>query len=313
MNGITVQAGFSAGSAWGQTFQTVTTKVPIISESMSLNYDLNRSEALDGSAAQKAASNGRVNHPGAINLEVDYGVMDILEYCMGAASGGIYSFTASLEKFFHFEVDKYTRRHRSQSVMVNSFTLSGEAGSGKPLQLSMDCVGYDGEPVVTDFPSLSALPTTRAFFEHMTNMWIGDLDNSLTTGDAIEVRSFELSCNHNQQVDGKDSSDQSHNLQPIRDGFRTAELKLSFARYTSACANLHTWKSDNEHLQVYMQFTSGSNNMIVQIPEAVITAGGEFPISGAGALEGDVTLELYANNNNSNMATVEDQFEITIV
>ncbi len=310
MNGVTAKAGYIDSTAFGTTFAKASTGLPIVSESLSTEYDKMRSKALTGGAAQKSFDLGRQIVQGDIVLEMDYSMIGILEYAFGTVSTGNFSLNDSMEKWFHFEVDKYLMRHRFQSVGVNGFTISGEAGSEDPLQLTLHCYAYGASRSATAINDVSET-FDPIYFEDIAQVYVGDLDNALSSGDEVNIKSFELTVEHNQQIDGKDTSNQTNVLQNTNNDFRTVQLKLGFARYGSNQEAFEAWKAAGTYLQVQMLATNTSEIMVMSVPQCKILTGADFQVGGPGVIEGEVTLECFVNKDNTAMSSTEDQMELT--
>lgn len=311
MNGVNAKAGYVDAAAFDTVWSPVTTQIPITDESLSKAFDMMRSKALDGNVAQKEFSLGRQIVQGDLSVEMDYDNHGLLHYCFGSGSA-TYEFDDDNDNWFHLEIDKYTKRHRFYAVGVNSWTISGEAGSEDPLKLALGCYTRSQLRADTAFPSLS-LADNRIYFEDLSICYVGDQADALGAGDAVAIKGFELSCENNFQIDGKDSSDQDHVLAHARNDWRSASLKLQFARYGADQEQFATWRDAGTRLQATMIFTNGSDSMTVYVPEMKISAGADFSIGGPNVTEGEVTMDAFYNNNNTPMSTVADQAEIVFV
>lgn len=312
MRGVTSQAGFAVATSWGHAWATPTVQLRLVSESLSTEYDKLRSKALIGEVAMHEFDNGHVMVSGDLVVDLAYDDHAILEYCMGAEAAGVYTFTNDLDQWLHLTVDKNTTRYQFRSCKVNSWTLTGEAGSEDPVQLSMNLTAYSTVSSATAFPSLSA-PGNAVYFPHLTSCYLGDQVDALSGSDALNVKSFEISCDNNLQTDAKDSSDPVQVIEPIRNGFRTVTTKLGLARYRTSDVtdSLYGWKVGSTRLQSLMTLSSGSDSFIMQFPEGKISEGANFNVSGPGVIEDEVTVEWFRNLNNTPMTAISDQLQIT--
>lgn len=322
MNGVLAQAGFIAAASWTEDHVAATTRLRLVSESMTEAYDKLRSSALIGQAAQHEFINGIANVTGELVVELSYDNDAILEFCFGSVvATRQYEFTNALAKWFHLTIDRSTRRHYFSSCKVNSFTISGDASAEDPIRLSMNLTSRVATDAATVFPTLAAVGDP-VFFKHLyassvSGFWLDTSagTNALAAADALNIKSFEITVDHALQTDGKDSWSPSSVLDPVVNGFRSVSLKVSLARYlsTAPTSSLRTWKAAATRLQGLLTFTSSPNSYVFYLPEMKISEGAEFNVGGPGAIEGDVTFQCFRNNNNTNMAAVADQLEIVAV
>lgn len=309
--GVLAQAGFAAATGFTQAHQTATNQLRLVSESMSINYDKLRSQALIGQVAQHEFENGHMMVEGDVVTELAYDDDEILEYCCGAVSSRTYTPTDQLQKYFHLTIDRSTTRYIFRGCMVKSFTISGEAGSENPVQLTLSLIAYHGTTSATAFPSLTT-PDDPVLFTHLASVSIADQADAIAGGDEIYISSFTFTCDNNLQTDAKDTSNATNILEPIRAGFRTVTAGFGLARYytTAPVSSLSGWKSAGTRLQMQLVFTN-TDTYTIQIPECKITEGVEFNVGGPGPLEDSVSVECFYNNNNTPMSSVTDQFSIT--
>jgi hypothetical protein len=311
MRGVLAQAGFSAASSFTQAHQTATAKLRLVSETMSINYEKQRSQALIGRPAQHEFVPSVSMVQGDLVIELSYDDDDILEYCMGDETARTYEFANELEKFFHLTIDRGTTRFTFRGCMVNSFTISGEAGEA-PVQLSMSLVAYAGTTTGSAFPSLSD-PGAPVYFSQLSHVYLGDQADALSGSDELYVKSVSYTCNNNLQIDGVDSAQPTAILQPIRNGFREVSATFGLARYydSAPTTSIFGWKNSGTALQSTTVFQSGSDSYTIYLPNAKISESNDFAVGGPSALEGDLTLEAFYNGStNSYMSGVADQMEI---
>jgi hypothetical protein len=314
MHGPLVQAGYINSAAFGTAWADATTKIPIVKESFTKEFERTSSKALTGSAAEKEFFNGRVIVGGDLEMNLDFDTNGLLEHCMGNKAGGTHTLTNVLDKWFHFQVDKYTIRHRVQSVFADGFTISGEKGSSDPVAWVVKGHAYDYTRSATAFPTLT-LTEKPVRFEHLTQCWLGDQTDALAVGDAIAISAFEIAVEHNQEVDGGDSSDHAHVLAQARNGLRTVTLKLTLPRLNASAETISTWRDAGTRLQAILKFDSGAGADTIQFnfPDIKIEGGGDFNVDGASVLKSEITLRAFANLHNTPMAAVTDQFNVVVV
>lgn len=317
MSGVLAQAGWAAGTSWSQAHQTETAKLRILSESMTETYDKLRSAALLGYASPHEFENGHLMVTGEVVVELCYDGDGIIEYCMGAVSSRTYTLTAQLSKVFHMTIDRVTKVYKFAGCKVNSFTIAGQVGE-EPVKLTLNITARSVTVANAGTFAALAAPGAPVLFPHLlasavSGLWLGDQADSLAAGDALPVKSFELSCDNALQADAKDSSDPAYVLEPLRNGTRPITLKLGLARYlaTAPTTSLRGWKTAGTRLQAILVLASGSDSYTMYLPDIKITEGADFNVGGPAMIEGAVTLEAYRNLHNTPLAAVTDQLQIT--
>lgn len=320
--GTAVKAGYSDCATWATAFAAAGTIVPLVSETLSKAYDLSRSEALIGVAAEREPDLGTDLITGDIVWELDYDNHGLLAYCFGALGSGIYDFAADITDWFHFQIDKSLKRYNFAACAVNSFGISGEIGSGKPVHVSASVVARSLALSDSAFPSISDTAPNRVYAEDLlagaSGVLLGDQTDALSAStDNLAIKTFEFRAENNLQTDGKDTGGGGHVLQPLRQGFRKVTLRLGLARYATpgatyvAPTSLATWKDAGTRLQASMLLTGTGGTMLLQIPEARIPEGLNWNVGGPGVIEDSVLLECYQNLHNTPMSAVSDQARLT--
>lgn len=311
--GAKVKAGYIDTAAWGDTWSAVTALLPVVSENLSVNYERLRSQALIGQAAAHESEIGRIMVAGDIVLELDYNNGHALfEHALGAVSSGTYTPTNDIEDYFHFEVDKGTKRYRFYSCAVNQVAIEGDAASEDPIKVTLSVVAYNATRVDTAFPSLSFTSPNRCYFQHLSYLRIGDLTDALAAGDNVAIKNFNLTIANNLQIDGKDSSSQSYVLVPMRNGWRVVTLKFALARYLTIADTLAGLRDAGTRIQGQLHFADGAETIDVYLPQGKIAAGGDMSVGGPGVIEGEFESEWFINSANSNMASVTDQLSVVV-
>jgi hypothetical protein len=311
-----MSSGYSAAAmlkdtaSWATAFAQGDTEIPIVSETISQGFAWQRSSALDGYAAQKTASIGRNLVAGDLTFNLDYTYHHMLKYAFGSYSASTYEFTNDLDAWFHLELDKVLKRYRYPSCMVNSLTITGDAGSDTPIQCTTNLVTQSETRSDTALDSYS--PTWDSAYFNECILRIGNLDDALDSGDELAINSFEITVENNLETDGPQNS--TTIVEPARNGFRNVMLKLGFPRYITGTNALDAFKIAGTLLQATLVITDGSSSLSFYFPEMKITEGGNWPVGGPEIITDEVTLECYRNiNNTSNMASVGDQIEIVVV
>lgn len=319
-SGYATKAAIKLAQAWGNSWASaVDTLVPFVSEGLTAAFDELRSEALIGQAAAHETTQGTEVVAGDLVLELTYGVVsELIGYGFGAqAAGSITPANDLSSKCFNLEIDKGDYRYRFYACMVNSIAISGSMADGKPLQVTLGLIARQVGIVTTAFPALS-LPTNgdeeRVYMEDVrtSGFLIGDQANALTNpADLLAISSFEFTLENNLKVDDKDSAS-GYVVQPIRDGFRTVNSKISLPRFSTTEAALSTWKMAGTALQSKVTFTgSGADTVIFFFPNIRIAEGADFNVGGPGVITGEVSLEAFYNGSSNAYMSVTDQAAIT--
>lgn len=321
MNGTLSRAAWAPASSWSAAYSETSAKqLRLVSESLTQNFDKVRSAALLGSAAENEFYNGHQMIAGELVVDLAYDNSEILEYCLGSAASTTYSFTDALSKVFHLCIDKNSAsassyRYNFAGCKVASFTISGEPGE-TPVRLSMQLICRSLAIVSTAFPTVTA-PDEPLLFKHLSTFWIGANTATLSSSDALPVKSFEVSVDNALQADAKDTSDTSYVLEPVRNGFRKVTLKLGLARYltTAPTSSLLTWKTGGTKLSAIAMFSNGTDTYTFNIPLMKITEGVTWNVGGPGMIEADVTLEAFKNDSSTtgSLSGVTDQMQIIAV
>ncbi len=301
--------GYRERSGWGGSYGQPTNMIPFKSESLTKAFDQLQSQALIGQAAAHESKNGHEMVAGDVSWELDYSAHGMLKFGMGAESAGLYAPAADLGNVFDLEIDKILNRHRFQSCRMGGLTISGEASSTEPILCSGNAVVYHAETSSTAFPALS-LASNRVYFRDITSFRIGDIADALGASDNLAIKSFEVSLDNGLQTDGKDSSGPNV-LDPLRNGFRKATLKIGLARVDAAMIAGLLYNRDNgSRMQAQLVLSNGAGGSFTfNFPQGKIIEGLNMPIGGPGVIEDSFTLELFNNNDNGFMAT-SGQFEI---
>jgi hypothetical protein len=316
MYGTSGKAGYKVQTAWGAAWATVDTLIPLVSESLVANYEGLRSEALIGSSAQNESEIGVVKVVGDLVFDLDYNnAHALLGYALGYGSGGVYypadPFPST--KFFHLEIDKYTKRWRFQTCAVNSVEISGEASGTKPLQVTMNVVAYDCVTSDTAFPSLTLTTPNRVYFKHLSYARVGDLTGALEAGDNVRVNKFSVRVENSLQADLIDSGSGTVVAEPIRNDWRKTTLKLGLGRYLSAVDTVEALKVVGARVQAELDFVDGSEHVYIRCPQAKVTEGPGMNLSGPAALAGEFGFECYRNSaNTEGMPTITEEVQITV-
>lgn len=318
MRGVLSQAGWAASSGWTQAHQAATAKLRLVSETLVTAYEQARSAALIGTAAEHEPQLGICKITGDLTIELAYDDHAMLTYCFGSLVSSAYVFVDDLAAMFHLTIDKGTARYYFQNCMVSAWSVTAAVGE-TPAQLKMTLVSKFVTSDATAFPTLTNT-STPAIFKHIDQSWLStSSDATLNATDALPIKSVEVSCDNNLQIDGSDTSDVASVLQPIRNGFRKVTVKVGLARFYTAAqyasvGYLPTWKAAGTPLQYKFRFTpdAGTNHISFWFPQAVIAAGVDWNVQGPQAIEDTLELTCHRNRTNSNMTTVEDQLEVTV-
>ncbi len=300
--------GFDERAEWGGSFSQADFLVPFKSEGLTKAFDQLQSQALVGQAAAHESENGVEMVAGDVAWDLDYGAHGMLKFPMGAESSGLYSLAPDLGNVFDLEIEKIIHRARFQSCRMGNLTISGEASSTDPIACSGNVVAYHGYTSSTAFPALS-MGSNRVYFRDISTFRIGGLSSVLGSSQDLAIKSFEVSLDNGLQTDGKDSRGLNV-LDPLRNGFRKATLKIGLARVDAGhLMTLMAIRDAGDRVQAQLVLSSGGSSFTFNFPQGKIIEGLNMPIGGPGVIEDSFTLELFNNNDNGNMAT-SGQFEI---
>ncbi len=311
--GYKTQAGFLDAASWGTAWAEEDTLIPFVSEDLTTEYDKIKSMSLTGSAAEKEFEQGHKMVQGNLNFNLDYDNSGLLFYAFGSLNGSVWEFEDDLDEYFALTIDKVTARYQFASCMINTLTISGEAGADTPIQCSAGVVAYDVTTSATAFASLS-MTEDPVIFPHLSYFRIGDQADALAAGDNIDIQSFEISIDNKLELDAKDTSGTPVLNPGTRTGFREVTFRITLPRYDATnVTNFTTWKDAGTRLQASFYFVSGGESVTVNIPECKIAEGANWNVDGPGPIAAEVSFRCFYNNNNTPMAAAADQMEITVV
>ncbi len=309
-SGYLVQAGITTGITWAAAAAASTIPIPIVSESITKAFDLQRSKALHAQAAAHEPTFGHDMVTGSLGVDFDYDASHLVGAAMGGVSGTTYTFTDDLPDCIRLEIDKDVERYRYGSAKINQMTITGEAGSEDPIQASYDLILHSESRTPSAYGAGSLTPDP-VFFSDLQYFRVADQADGIAAGDEIYIKSFEITVENSLEGGSKDSGS-LHVVEPIRSDFRTVTLKVGFARYnTTGVSNLDLWRDAETRLQADMVFAGANGgSCVIQFPEIKIVEGDTWNVSGPGIIEGEVTFEAFVNNHNSSMSGVSDQMQI---
>jgi len=303
------KAGFIEAASWGAAYAQPTTLLPLKSESFSTTYDRLQDMALVGRSSAAESFNGHVNVGGDIQWYLDYDNHAFLKYAFGAVSAGVYTHDEQTA-CANVEVDKVLHRMRLNCMRLGNLTIAGDVSSSEPITCSSQGIVRSASRSATAFPALTETPN-RAWFKDIGIFYIGDLADALGGGDALAIKSFEIGVDNAFKADSKDSSS-LYVLDPVWDGFAKFTLKLGVARINTTNADqLPVWKEADTRLQGLLTLNGTGGAFSFVFPQMKIVEGADFSVGGPGVIEGDVTLECYANTANSVMSTVTSPIHLT--
>lgn len=319
--GILVKAGYSDCATWITAHAAAGTVIPIVNETLTKQFDLNRSEALTGSAGEKEFFLGTDIIAGDLTWELDYDNHGLFAYAFGSLGGGIYDLADEITDWFHLTIDKVTERWYFAACAINALTISGEIGSQKPVRCTASLICRSASRAATAFPAISETPA-RVFAEHLLGGAYGvrladQVDALSSSTDNLGIKNFEFKLENNLKGDDKDSSGGGHVLQPIRQAPRKVTMRYGLARYSQPGATyvnpttLATWKETPTRLQSDLLLSGSGGTMTLQIPEAKIVEGANWSIGGPGPIEDSIVLECFDNLHNTPMSAVTKQARLT--
>jgi len=313
--GIKAKMGVKSVATWATAYAAVDTAIPFVDESITRNYARVQRSALLGYGGRESSDQGVQTTQGTVNFELDYNnFIPILKQAMGAEAGGVITITDTIDSLFLWlEFEKQVSRYRAGPAKATKFTISGDANSTDPVKLSVEYTCRDVVQSATAFPAITPSTPDRVIFRHLTLFRLGDQGDALAAGDQLPLQSFELSFDRAYKTDdyGSALTEPEMPLAPAENDFRSASLKLKFARY--AADTIPAWKDADTALQCAFLFSGPSAQTFgIEVPNMRITEGFDAPIGGPGPLVLEGTLELARSLAGHPMYT-GNEFRITIV
>lgn len=309
--GTLAKIGVGTPASWGVAWSAVDTLIPATKESITNNIQMIENEVLEAKASKRNPDLGLVEIGGAFEFDLDYYNMAmILRAAMGVATGTVYTFEDDLGDMLRLEIEKSVSRWRIDSLKIQRLVIEGAKGG--ILKGTCDIIGCVPTRSATAFPSLTLTTPSRIRFSNTTSnsyFYFGDQTDALTSADLLKIESFRLTINNNLKADDF-SNETRYALEPKRNGFREVTLEIKCPRYEAD--TITDWKDAGTPLQAIFYATDGTKTFKIELPQLVITGGGNVNIPGPQVLTQEFTLTAYRNTSNTPLAAITDEARITI-
>jgi hypothetical protein len=264
--------------------------VPFVDESLSKNYNRIELESKLGYGGREPSEQGNIVCAGSINHELDYNNYTKLYDAITGTAASAHVLTDDDVPVHHWiALDKQVEEWRFGAAKMTKAIFSGEADS--IVKLAGDWVCRDlARASVSMSPSV--LTPTRVRFNDMT-FRIGDQVNALTSGDDMEIASFEIEVDRLYKTD--DYVNAQELVEPVPGDWRAVSLKIKFPRY--AAATFQDWKDANTALQASLNFARGGESVLFELPELRLSEGFDAVTSGPEPYVQEGTLIAYRSSN----------------
>ncbi|MBU8914215.1 MAG: hypothetical protein KOO61_09345, partial [Spirochaetales bacterium] len=200
--GFLGKMGMAPIATWDTVYSATSMAViPILSESISANWERIKDEALIGSGGQLPSDQGVFGAPGSTKHPLDYNnFLALFEAVLGAEAGGVVTIEDCLDIFKWLEFEKSVSRHRFGAAVAKKIVIAGSQKGQVTVEVEWACKSFDNNVAV--FPAGASAPAamTKVRFQDLV-FRIGDQANSLASGDAMEISEFEISFDRNMKDD----------------------------------------------------------------------------------------------------------------
>lgn len=340
--GCKSQVGVAKQTTLG-TGVAATDRIPVITEGINDNPVQVSHDYLNGFCGSKRMDTVLIAPSGSLECYVPYTKKNgtafvsadtLIALALGSTSGwtaaeGDYNRivpACDLNVFGTIGIDKSVNSSKCQDLigaMVNSMTLSGNAGEA--IRASFELLGheFDRESTVNTPTKIEALPKDLAnllLFSHLT-FRLGDQVDALSADDNLGISAFTITVNNNLSSEeqstpdaGSSHTDPTKPIQPIRNGFREITLQITIPRYNSD--SLPLAKIGDTLQQAQFLFTDGTSLFNIYFPNLQVTET-EDAIGGAGLISQTVSFKALQYNTDCPMVfsdgtTTYDESEMWI-
>jgi len=313
--GVASRCALGKESSFG-TAVAVTDIVPFSSESINRAIQQLEKQYLDGTVGRKGLKNSVVSVLGGLECEFIWdeesgdpiGLENFLRGFFGAsardAGNGLnqYKTANAVDDFYTICFNKQVSNWEIVSAKINTLTIAGES-AGK-FTLAVEIIGYDllrtGDGGITNaiaaVTGLSNTDDPAAMVYDDLVFRIGDQANSLAAGDQYKIDSFELVCNNNLTEPEFSTIDSGHTdslltLEPVRNGQREVDLKITLPRYDSD--QIFTWLNNGTALQADLKVASGSYEFNMLLPNVKIVGDPTANIGGAELIKPEINIQAH--------------------
>lgn len=313
--GVRSKMGIKEVAGWTSAYATPDIAVPLVSENISQQFERIESDSLYGNGARQPSIKGNEQVQGETIHELDYNNYDsIFKAIFGAEASRVFTISDDdLPEYRYLEFEKDIERWRYGPAKVTKIVISGQSsGSQGIIRLAVTWLVKTRVRTGTAFPAITPATRNLVAFKHMT-FRIADLVDAVGGGDEYGINSFEFELDRNLKGDDYDSESANQILVPIPDGFRVpVGLKLGVPRYNSTNKQLIDWRDADTPLQATVNFVSGSEQFLIELPNLRLEEGFEANVGGPGVIPLDGMAKGYPSEAGNPMY-VGNEARITFV
>jgi hypothetical protein len=290
------------------TVVAVTTKLPLISESLSDQFAHIQNAALTGSATRGRAIQGARSAGGQLVCYWNYDVRQpLLEQFFGTWTDGdpdedYYTMDATIDgKGLTIAIEKTVSVHEFAGVKVGAFTLSGSPSDGVRWTADVFAQSRSLTSVTNTTAVLAALAEAGDPMQfHDLTLRIGDQANDLASGDDVEMENFSLAIGRNMIQKQVNSTTL---LEARENGFQDGTLTVQLPLYDSD--QFLTWHASHTPLQASLIATFGTFTKYVNLPNILVTSANPV-LSGPELVGYTVSFSVHNNAAGDNASTDMD-------
>jgi len=327
--------------------QDPTDLVPLLSESLTDDYERIKNEQLYGGAGELEDAQGVQPITGDVEVEVHYDTKASSSFwgtdlwfalAMGTvawdATNSYNKLTLSdtlddlsgtpITATFAINKQVSTTPWQFNGVYFNGFTITGNAKEN--IKATFPCIAYDVDRTAggtseaelnTLYTTVSAAPPKKVLFSDMV-FRIGDDADALGDADQLGINSFTFTFNRNLTDPEFSSPDYGthtatrNTIEPVVNGMREVTLSITLPRYKAD--SFFTWRDSDEKLQCDIKFTESSGDNIkgfnIYMPTLKVVSV-SAPVSGSGVVPVTVNFKVFLKHADNSYMTLTDSTAIT--
>jgi hypothetical protein len=327
--------------------QDPTDLVPLLSESLTDDYERIKNEQLYGGAGELEDAQGVQPITGDVEVEVHYDTKASSSFwgtdlwfalAMGTvawdATNSYNKLTLSdtlddlsgtpITATFSINKQVSTTPWQFNGVYFNGFTITGNAKEN--IKATFPVIAYDVDRTTggtseaelnTLYTTVSAAPPKKVLFSDMV-FRIGDDADALGDADQLGINSFTFTFNRNLTDPEFSSPDYGthtatrNTIEPVVNGMREVTLSITLPRYKAD--SFFTWRDSDEKLQCDIKFTESSGDNIkgfnIYMPTLKVVSV-SAPVSGSGVVPVTVNFKVFLKHADNSYMTLTDSTAIT--
>jgi hypothetical protein len=327
--------------------QDPTDLVPLLSESLTDDYERIKNEQLYGGAGELEDAQGVQPITGDVEVEVHYDTKASSSFwgtdlwfalAMGTvawdATNSYNKLTLSdtlddlsgtpITATFSINKQVSTTPWQFNGVYFNGFTITGNAKEN--IKATFPVIAYDVDRTTggtsetelnTLYTTVSAAPPKKVLFSDLV-FRIGDDADALGDADQLGINSFTFTFNRNLTDPEFSSPDYGthtatrNTIEPVVNGMREVTLSITLPRYKAD--SFFTWRDSDEKLQCDIKFTESSGDNIkgfnIYMPTLKVVSV-SAPVSGSGVVPVTVNFKVFLKHADNSYMTLTDSTAIT--